>query len=470
MGHVRFLASIMNTDLGQSESVGQSDNAAWKAVVAKYQKPTVARSLWQVANTIIPMILLWAAMYYTVSYSIWLTIPLIILTGGFMVRTFIIFHDCGHGSFFKSRKANDFLGFIAGVLCWTPYFHWRWEHSIHHSSSGDLDRRGTGDVWTLTVQEYIESTRWKRFAYRLVRNPLILFVIAPVFLFMLRERFPTKGAPKRERNSVYWANLCLLLIAVPMALIFGWKTYLLLQIAVVVVASSAGVWLFYVQHQFEGVYWERNDNWDYVTAALKGSSFYKLPRVLQFFSGNIGFHHIHHLSPRIPNYNLPKCHEAEPLFQAIEPITLLSSLKSLKFRLWDEHRQQLVGYGALNKVPRWGNFAIHDEAQPVAAKADFSVQVKMQPAYEQVMMKLEGTISPAGAEGLGQRIRESLARTRGKLVLDLNEVHWDKIESLHPLREKLVAYRSRISVILPKLAAAHPEVILLASMFHHYKA
>ncbi len=456
-----------------SENVASGDekqpaNQAWKAIVAKYQKPAVWRSLWQVANTLVPYALLWYLMYRSLSISVWLTVPLALLAGGFLVRVFIIFHDCGHGSYFASRTANNILGYVTGILCCTPYHHWRWEHAIHHSTSGDLDRRGTGDVWTLTVQEYLESTRWKRFAYRLTRNPVILFIIAPLFLFLVRERFASKGAPLRERLSVYGTNVAIVVVAALLMWAFGWKTYLILHLSVVIVASSAGVWLFYVQHQFEGTYWERNDNWDYVTAALKGSSFYKLPRILQWFSGNIGFHHIHHLSPRIPNYYLPKCHDAEPLFQTVKPITLVSSLKSLNFRLWDEHRQQLVGYGALRKVSRWGAFTFHRQTKEVFSSPEFSVHVEMQPSQEEVLLRLKGDLSSAGAEGLGQRIGESLARTKNRLVLDFKNVHWDKVDNLHAMREKLAAYRSRISVVLPKLAAAHPEVILLASMFHHY--
>src|SRR5262249_50106735 len=197
---------------------------------------------------------------------------------GFLVGVFIIFHDWGHGSFFKSAAANHILGAITGALTFTPYFHWRWEHAIHHSTSGDLDRRGTGDVWTLTVQEYLEASRWKRFAYRLARNPFILFVIAPLYLFLIGERFPSPKAPPRERRSVYLTNALLLVVAVVMSWIFGLKNYLLLQVIPVMVAGSAGVWLFYVQHQFEGVYWERRENWDYTLAALQGSSFYKLPK------------------------------------------------------------------------------------------------------------------------------------------------------------------------------------------------
>jgi omega-6 fatty acid desaturase (delta-12 desaturase) len=213
-----------------------------------------------------------------------------------------------------------------------------------------LDRRGTGDVWTLTVQEYLEASRWKRFAYRLARNPFILFVLAPFYLFVIQFRFPNSKAPRRERHSVAWTNLTIVLMATGLIWLFGWKTYLILQVIVLMTAGSAGVWLFYVQHQFEGVYWERNENWDYSTAALKGSSFYKLPKIAQWFSGNIGYHHIHHLSSRIPNYHLEKCHEAEPLFQTVKPVTLFGSFKSFTFRLWDEQRQRLVGYDVLRTI------------------------------------------------------------------------------------------------------------------------
>jgi acyl-lipid omega-6 desaturase (Delta-12 desaturase) len=320
---------------------------AWKDLVAPYQTPTVGRSAWQVVNTLVPYAVLWYLMYCSLAVSYWLALPLILLAAGFQVRTFIIFHDCGHGSFFRARKANDILGFITGVLTFTPYYHWRWEHALHHGSAGDLDRRGTGDVWTLTVQEYLEASRWQRFAYRLARNPIVLFVLAPLFLFLIKQRFPSPKAPRRERNSVYWTNLGVLTVAVGLTCLFGLKAYLLLQVGVLMVAGTAGVWLFYVQHQFEGVYWERGGDWDYCTAALKGSSFYKLPKVLQWFSGNIGFHHIHHLSPRIPNYNLEKCHQSEPLFQTVKPVTLCSSFKSLTFRLWDEQRRKLVGFRAV---------------------------------------------------------------------------------------------------------------------------
>jgi len=325
--------------------------SAWKEIVARYQNPSVARSTWQIVNTVVPYLALWYLMYRCLAVSVWLALPLAVLAGGFLVRMFIIFHDCGHGAFFRSKRANHLVGGITGVLTWTPYYHWRWEHALHHSASGDLDRRGIGDVWTLTVQEYLEASRWKKFAYRLARNPFVLFVLEPLFLFVIWQRFPnSKVKAGRERRSVYWTNLGLAVLCAGLIWVFGWKAFLLLQLTVMGVAGSAGVWLFYVQHQFEGVYWERGENWDYATAALQGSSFYKLPKVLQWFSGNIGFHHIHHLSPRIPNYNLEKCHRAEPLFQTVKPVTLLGSLKSFTFRLWDEKRRKLVGYGHLKSI------------------------------------------------------------------------------------------------------------------------
>jgi omega-6 fatty acid desaturase (delta-12 desaturase) len=342
----------MNADLSSSEAVPQTDLSAWKEIVARYQKPSVPRGVWQIVNTLVPYAALWYLMYLALTVSYWLAVPLEVLAGAFLVRLFIIQHDCGHGSFFKSRKANDILGFITGVLTFVPYYHWRWEHSLHHATSGDLDRRGVGDIWTLTVQEYLESSRWQKFAYRLARNPIILFVIAPLFIFLVKQRVPKAEAGPRERNSVYWTNLALLGMAAGLSWVFGLKAYVLIQLTVMAVAGSAGVWLFYVQHQFEDVYWERGKEWDYATAALQGSSFYKLPKVLQWFSGNIGFHHIHHLSPRIPNYHLEKCHKAEPLFQRVKPVTLFSSFKSFTFRLWDEQRRKLVGYGHLRKLRR----------------------------------------------------------------------------------------------------------------------
>jgi len=341
---------LISEEQGQDE--GPARPLAWKEIVAPYQKSSVGRGVWQIVNSIIPYAALWYLMYLSVDISWWLTVPLAVLAAGFLVRVFIISHDCGHGSFFNSPRANHILGAFTSFLVFTPYLHWRWEHALHHASSGDLDRRGTGDIWTLTVQEYLESSRWKRFAYRLARNPVVLFVLAPLYVFLIKHRFSKSQAGKRQRRSVYWTNLALLAMAAGLSWVFGVKEYLFIQLVVMGVAGSIGVWLFYVQHQFEDVYWERGDEWDYAAAALRGSSFYKLPKVLQWFSGNIGFHHIHHLSPRIPNYHLEKCHKAEPLFQTVKPLTLFSSFKAFTFRLWDEQRRKLVGYGHLRAIRR----------------------------------------------------------------------------------------------------------------------
>jgi len=324
--------------------------APWKLAIEKYQQPSSWRALWQLLNTFVPYALLWYLMHLSVAVSWWLTVPLAVLAGALLMRIFIIFHDCGHGSYFKSGWANDTLGFIAGVLTFTPYYQWRWEHAVHHGSAGQLDHRGTGDVWTMTVQEYLESSRWRRFAYQLARNPFILFVIAPLYMFVIEQRVPAAKANRRERESVWWMNLALLCMVIAMSWLLGVAQYLLIQLMVLAVAGAGGVWLFYMQHQFEAAYWERGADWDYATAALQGSSFYRLPKILQWFSGNIGFHHIHHLSPRVPNYNLQRCHEAEPLFRQVQPMTLFSSLKSLTLRLWDEKDRRLVGYRRMRQV------------------------------------------------------------------------------------------------------------------------
>jgi len=312
--------------------------------VARFQAASAWRARWQMINSFVPYVLLWFAMDRALSVSYWAMLPIAALAAGFLARIFIIFHDCGHGSFFKSKRANNATGVIAGLLNLTPYRHWRWQHALHHGTAGDLDRRGSGDIWTLTVREYLESTRWRRFAYRLARNPIVLFVIAPLYVFVVHHRFAVSTAPKRERHSVYRTNLALLGITTLMNAVIGLKAFLLIQLTVSAFAGALGLWLFYVQHQFEGAYWARSAEWNYTAAALQGSSFYKLPRILQWFTGNIGFHHIHHLNPRIPNYHLQLCHEADPFFKTIKPVTLLSSLKSLTFRLWDEQHNEFVGF------------------------------------------------------------------------------------------------------------------------------
>ncbi len=322
----------------------QAEKVAWMKTMADYTNPDLKKSVWQIINSFVPYIGLWVLMVLSFNVSYLLTLALAVLAAGFLVRIFIIFHDCGHGSFFKSQKANHILGSIAGLLAFTPYFEWRYEHGVHHGTSGDLDRRGRGDVWTMTVDEYKAASRWKKITYRVYRHPFFMLVFGPIFSFIIAYRFPTSNSKKRERWSVHLTNLALLALAAIMSLTIGFKTYVLIQLPVMLIAGSAGIWLFYVQHQYEGVYWERHENWDFITAALNGASFYKLPKVLQWFSGNIGFHHVHHLSSRIPNYNLEKCHLENKELQRIEPITLVKSLKSLNYRLYDEAGHSLVSF------------------------------------------------------------------------------------------------------------------------------
>jgi len=373
------------TNESTSESVPSSPGkknlpsiTEWKAIVAEYTQASTPRAIWQLINTLVPYVAGWYLLYLSLSVSYWLTLLIAAIMGGLVVRLFIIFHDCGHGSFFPSKRANDIVGFITGVITFTPYAHWRWEHALHHQTSGDLDRRGTGDIWTLTVQEYIESSRWRRFAYRLARNPVVLFVLAPMGLFLLYQRVPNKKAPERERRSVWLTTFSIIAVGAIMSYFLGFWTYFCLQLLIVGISGAAGVWMFYVQHQFEDVYWERRDEWDYTAAAIEGSSFYKLPKVLQWFTGNIGFHHIHHLSSRIPNYNLERCHHSNPLFSEVKPITMLTSLRSMSLRLWDEQQKKLVGYKRLREVRREQKLARDQAAQAEAEQADAAASMSQQ--------------------------------------------------------------------------------------------
>jgi omega-6 fatty acid desaturase (delta-12 desaturase) len=313
-------------------------------ILAPYRIPDTKRSLWQMANTIIPYIGLWFLMFISMKVSYWLTLALSIPTAGFMVRSFIIFHDCGHGSFFSDRRANEIAGIITGILTLTPWTRWWHNHAVHHATAGDLDRRGVGDVYVMTVKEYRESNWIIKLGYRLMRNPVLMFFIGGPFIFALINRIPIPGTGKRERQSIFWTNMALAIIITILCITQGWKAYLLVQLPILILGSSTGIWLFYVQHQFEGVYWKRHGEWNFFEAGLKGSSYFKLPRVLQWFTGNIGFHHIHHLSSKIPNYRVNKCLRDNPDLQNPPTLTLLTSLRSLRLRLYDEDAHQLVGW------------------------------------------------------------------------------------------------------------------------------
>ena len=332
------------------QALSKDAQLSWKQITAKYSSPDWRRSMWQTLNSLIPYFILWGLMYQSLAVSYWLTIALAIPSAGFLTRIFIISHDCGHGAFFKSKKANSILGSICSVMIFTPYHRWRHEHAIHHASAGNLDGRGLGDIWTLTVKEFQEAPRWTKFYYRFYRNPVVMFTIGPLFIFLIKYRFTRSTSSTRERNSNNRTKFALLGIFILISLTIGIKAFILIQAPIFIFSSATGVWLFYVQHQFEGVYWERKENWDYVTVALEGSSFYKLPKILQWFSGNIGFHHIHHLSPRIPNYFLEKCHKENSIFHSVKQITLWSSLKSITYRLWDEENRKMVHFRYLRKI------------------------------------------------------------------------------------------------------------------------
>ncbi|MBK8978752.1 MAG: fatty acid desaturase [Planctomycetes bacterium] len=332
----------MSNDPHSRATTTDRDPAALKALVAPFQVPSTWRASWQVANTLVPYVALWWAMYHAVAISWWLALPLAVVAGLLLVRAFILFHDCSHGSFFRSRTANVLWGHALGLLAFTPFFHWRGEHAIHHGAAGDLDRRGIGDVWTMTVAEYRAAGGWKKLGYRLVRQPVLLLTVAPLVLFIGLERYSRKTAGRRERLSVRWTNLALLLMAAGMCAVFGIVNWLLLQLVVLGVAGAGGVALFYLQHQHEHAYWERRPEWNYVDAALGGSSFLKLPRVLQWFSGNIGYHHVHHLAPRVPNYYLERCHRSHRVFTEIRPLSVRAALRAFRLALWDEDSKQLV--------------------------------------------------------------------------------------------------------------------------------
>ena len=320
----------------------------WQEVVAPYAHPDLRRSIWMLINTLVPYFALWYLMIRSLEVGYWLTLLLAIPTAGFLIRSFIIFHDCGHGSFFKSKKANEITGILTGLLLFTPYQRWKHDHAVHHATAGDLDRRGTGDVYTMTVKEYLNAPWWKRIGYRIMRNPIALLVIGPPLVFVVFQRIPVPGMGKRELASVWWTNLAVVAMMTGWCLLIGWKAYLLVQIPVTMLATCVGVWLFYVQHNFDPTYWDHHEGWEFVRAGLQGSSYYKLPAILQWFTGNIGFHHIHHLSAKIPNYNLAKCYRENPLFH-VRPLTIVGSLKSLYLRLYDEEQKILVGWKALRQ-------------------------------------------------------------------------------------------------------------------------
>jgi acyl-lipid omega-6 desaturase (Delta-12 desaturase) len=295
-------------------------------------------------TSVVPYVALSVLMYLSLDVSVWLTLGLAIPAAGFLLRTFILFHDCTHGAFVPTRRANTWLGIALGVVVFQAFHSWRYSHAVHHGTAGDLDHRGTGDVHTLTVAEFNGMTPRGRLLYRLFRNPLVMFGFGPLYSLVLQPRIVKRSAQPRIRRSIIGTNVALAVIVAGLCRLIGWEAYLLVVAPPVLIGGAAGVFLFYVQHQFEDAYWERRDDWSFAESALKGSSHLTLPQPLQFFTGNIGVHHVHHLNARIPNYNLQRAHDENPVFHEVPTLTLWDAFRSVRLKLWDEDRGRLVTF------------------------------------------------------------------------------------------------------------------------------
>ena len=325
---------------------------ALNSIIQRYARSSPGKGIWQIVDTLIPYALLWAIAIYLFhnNHPLWLCLIPVLVAAPFLVRIFVIFHDCCHSSFFSAKWANQLTGYISGILVYTPYQDWRQAHLRHHATAGNLDKRGVGDIWTLTVEEYLAAPKTKRIIYRIFRNPFFLFGCGPSFVFIILQRFSQKGIRHKGRLSVYITNLGILVLILLGGATIGYKTYLLIQLPITIIAATLGLWLFYVQHQYEEVYWARDEVRDSLKAAMEGSSYYKLPKVAQWFTGNIGLHHIHHLNPSIPNYNLQACHDEIQKLQNIPQIGVRKSLKSLRIHLWDEETRKLISFKAMKLI------------------------------------------------------------------------------------------------------------------------
>ena len=323
-----------------------STAASWNATLAPFKQPVLAKSLWQLASTTVLLAANVVLMYLSLDVGYWLTLVLAVPGAFLLIRLFIFQHDCGHGAFFASTGAANVVGAVIGVLTLTPYAYWRRAHALHHATSGNLDHRGFGDIDTLTVGEYLARDRWGRFKYRVYRHPLSLFVIGAQFHFFIRHRWPgiVPREWRRERRSILWTNLGVAALIGAGCLALGPATFLKLYLPMMMMSCSLGVWLFYVQHQFEPTYWEHDEQWEFVSAALDGSSYYELPAVLQWLTGNIGLHHVHHLNSRIPNYHLQKVFDTHPELHRVTRISLWQSLRCMSLALWDESERKLIPF------------------------------------------------------------------------------------------------------------------------------
>lgn len=319
----------------------------WQAIVKKYQKPSNRKAVIQILNSFLPYIGLWALIYWTIQWSYLLTILLVIVTAFFLVRIFIIQHDCGHFSFLKSRKMNHAIGLFCSFFSTIPFKYWAHVHSFHHGHNGQFEHRDLGDINFLTTEEYAKLPRWRKFFYRLFRSPIVMFFISPFIYITVSNRFPfiwLKGWSKVIRAQIY-NNIFLILVYGLLAYFLGWKTFLIIQLSIVYVFGIIAFWFFYIQHQHDEGYKSWKVNWDYLIASIKGSTYYKLPKVFHWLTGNIGFHHIHHLSSRIPNYNLAKCAKENPILnEYATKVTFWQSLKYMNNKLWDERRKRMISF------------------------------------------------------------------------------------------------------------------------------
>ena len=324
----------------------------WGKIAATYTRPSWRRTIIQLLDSGVPFVALWILAYQSLAVGYWLTLLLGIAGGGFLVRLFIIQHDCGHGSFSPSQRFNNALGRVIGVLTVTPYSYWRRIHSIHHATTGDLDNRICGDISTITVREYLARGTWGRLGYRIFRNPILLFGIGPPYQFLIKHRFPYEGLPAPKGpglRSALGTDLALLAVLAVLHPLIGWKAALMVHVPMVMTAAVVGVWFFYVQHNFEQTYWRRHDEWSYSVGALEGSSYYALPKWLQWISGNIGIHHVHHLRTRIPNYRLQEMLDDYPELGRMNRLTLLPSFRCALLALWDEDRGQMISFRELDR-------------------------------------------------------------------------------------------------------------------------
>jgi acyl-lipid omega-6 desaturase (Delta-12 desaturase) len=320
------------------------DAACWREILAPYAKPDLRRSGFDVATSVVAYLALTAVMYAALDVSLLLVLVLGVPAAGFLVRTFIVFHDCAHGSFLPWRRANHWLGIACGLVVYSPFHVWRHEHAMHHASAGDLDRRGRRDVETLTVAEWAVLSRRKRLAYRTFRNPLVMLGLGPIWALMIAPRLVPGWARARFGRTIIATNIALVVLLVGLCALVGWRAVVVVQLPTAMLAGAIGIWMFYVQHQFEDVYWERKEDWSYAEAALRGSSYLKLPSVLQFFTGNIGLHHVHHLSARIPNYNLQRAHDENPVFHDVPRLNFGDGVRALQLKLYDEDRGRMVTF------------------------------------------------------------------------------------------------------------------------------